>query len=129
MNNIACTISTSLINSLKFRFPTKHIPVLSFFLLMRSSPASVAIFFTSFFKKSPNGNIVRFRALCAICDKKNVWSLCVSFALSNLASVNNDFLIKFLVNLKWLYLYLLKIFPKMVQMMNERNVQYILHQH
>jgi hypothetical protein len=93
-------IHTSLMKSLKFLLPMKHIPILSFFLAIFSRPLLKAICLTCDFIKSPKGNIVRCRASCLTWQRKNVWSLSASLAQYSLTpNVQNH-----LTNLTRLYI-------------------------
>lgn len=79
---------TSAINSLKYRDPMKHIPILSFFFTTASNFASSAIFFTSLLRYSPRGNMHLWSGSWATWDMKNVWSLDWSMAFKSFTSEN-----------------------------------------
>lgn len=118
------------INSLKCLFPTKQMPMLSFFRAIAPSPASVANLFASLFSRSPTGNMVRRNAFCGIWDRKNVWSFHESRARNNFASKNSTLK-------KWdawnclrnlTHSYFPRSSPRMYRTMIGHNVRLRLHQ-
>ena len=75
-----------------FRLPTKQIPAELGFWVILCKPIDSAIFFTFDFFKVPTGKSMLLNKEDSICDRKNVWSLSTSKALSNLNSLMKFFI-------------------------------------